>query len=170
MEPIFLTDTLSLKHINLENSKDMEMIKNLDADPIVTGPKGYLFPIINQAYRFQEKTSFYGNAYSLYQEEIPIGFLEISSVLQRMLTYKEQYYVNLCYAIIKEERRKGYATEVLREISKIILEDAIQEINAINLFIDKENVASKKVAEKAGFERLDRYNFDDCGFYVYTKQ
>lgn len=63
------------------------------------------------------------------------------------------------YAIIKEERGKGYATSIVKELSENIF-DNYMDIDEIILNIYEHNKESMKVARKAGFikqEKIDEY-------------
>ncbi|MBE5952220.1 MAG: GNAT family N-acetyltransferase [Lachnospiraceae bacterium] len=56
------------------------------------------------------------------------------------------------YVIKKNERRKGYGTEVLRGLISYASEEILCE--ELCVFIDRRNLASVRVAEKCGFVRV----------------
>lgn len=65
------------------------------------------------------------------------------------------------YAILPKYRNKGYATRMLEEVSDYILKN----IDMLVLSINKENIASRKVAEKNGFKII----FEDEEDMLYAK-
>ena len=58
--------------------------------------------------------------------------------------------VEVWYSIDKDLRKKGYGEKVLAQVTPYLIEN-IKGLNDIELKIDKNNKASKKVAERNGY-------------------
>lgn len=147
MEYINLTNELSIKKIEPYNGKDLWLIEQLNRDALVGQPGGYLSSLV---YIFKDTNYLYRGGiyhapYSIYYNQDPIGYLEISSIflcLER---------VDIAYALIEKARGNGHMTKVLRSIAHKILTDANEEVNKVALMIDSKNLASQAVAKRAGF-------------------
>ena len=75
--------------------------------------------------------------------------------------------VNLAYAILESERRKGYASKTLRSISDYLL----KELSLVELLIENRNKNSIKMAVKIGFSpNQESYKEKKLtGFCIYEK-
>lgn len=65
------------------------------------------------------------------------------------------------FLIFEEERRKGYATEALRELERMVKED---ERSLIALYVWKHNVPASNLYKKCGYEITD--NQDDGAYMI----
>lgn len=172
MNLITLTDEFSIKKIEASNEKDLWMIEQLESDSLVCGPNGYLWHISscllhdnNLSYLLRD---IYNCPFSIYHDKSPIGFLEISKIYKTSTTSS----VELSYALIEEERKKGYMSQVLTATSDYILADQNHFIDEIDLEIHIENIASQNVAKKSGFIKDDffhDYNSNFLNFYKTKK-
>lgn len=167
MESIPLTEDLSIKKLDPKDSKDVWLAKELDKDELIAGKNGYLWSIENelrdQRHLFRE--DIYNSKYSIYQQEKPIGYLAISQIF-----FCEKY-VDIAYALLRQERGKGHATNVLREITEQILNDIINDVQRVILVIDPQNKSSQAVAVRCGFGSdglTDEQHFKQ-GYVTYQK-
>ena len=71
---------------------------------------------------------------------------------------------NCGYSVRPSERRKGYATEILRQICLIAKEHGLKQLQ---LSVEKENVASIKTIEKNGGKFSRSFIFENEEAYVY---
>lgn len=111
-------------------------------------------------------------AFGLYPkggEEGPMGFIALCCFLG-----KEEGPAELSYYIKKKYRRKGYMKEAVSAVYDImknkrfrifrafrrayVYEDAEPKVNALLIHCDKNNIASRKLAESSGFS-LAEYDF-----------
>ena len=72
--------------------------------------------------------------------------------------------VEVWYSIDKDLRGKGYGEKVLAQVTPYLIEN-IKGLNDIELRINKNNKASKKVAEKNGYDLY--YEDKDFGIDIY---
>lgn len=97
--------------------------------------------------------SMYQSAFVVLDEDEPIGYLYISSMVNDE--------VFLEYAILKEFRRMGYASDIVNEVSDYLFENF--NIRSIRLDIDPSNKNSILVANSCGF-MLDEDEFESRNF------
>ena len=71
---------------------------------------------------------------------------------------------NCGYSVRPSERRKGYATEILRQICLVAKEHGLKQLQ---LSVEKDNVASIKTIEKNGGEFSRSFIFENEEAYVY---
>lgn len=71
---------------------------------------------------------------------------------------------NCGYSVRPSERKKGYATEILRQICLIAKEHGLKQLQ---LSVEKENVASIKTIEKNGGKFSRSFIFENEEAYVY---
>ena len=99
-----------------------------------------------------DKTVFQ-SAFVILDGDTPVGYLFISSMINDE--------VFLEYAILKEFRRMGYASDVVREVSDYLFQNC--NIRSIKLDIDPSNKNSILVANSCGFtpdeEEFESRNF-----------
>jgi len=169
MNTIYFTNNLNIKKIEAENEKDWWMIHQLEQDPLVSGKTGYLWhlssTILNSEYRYLEYDDIYNSPFSIYHGDLPIGFLEVSPIYQGRIRSS----VELSYAILKKERKKGYMKSVLTNVSDYILED--MSVDEVDLIIHSDNIASRLTASASGFTGVHLSNsldYDDSQ-WVYRK-
>ena len=161
MNFIDVNQNLSLKKLDKHNNKDIWLAETLDNDQKVFGSEGFLYSIKNiliQPYYLNKKGP-YGIPYGIYYDhKNPIGYLEVSDI------FTENQTVFLDYALIKEQRGKGYMCNTLIGTSNKIFEDKINKVKKIELMIDPDNIDSKKTASNAGFTYEEH---DENGFEIY---
>lgn len=152
MNTIQFCNNLSIKKIEPDNEKDWWMIHELEKDPLVYGKNGYLWylssSIQDSKYRYLESFDIYNSPFAIYHKDFPIGFLEISPVYKSIIRSS----VDLSYAILKEERKKGYMKSVLTNVSDYILQDS--SVDEVTLMICYDNLASQMVAAASGFQSI----------------
>lgn len=169
MNTIYFDNELSIKKIEPNNEKDWWMIHELEQDPLVYGKYGYLWyltsTIEDSKYRYLEREDIYNSPFAIYHSKNPIGFLQTSP----LSIGKACSSVDLSYAILKQERKKGYMRSVLTNVSDYILEDF--SIDEIDLTIHPDNKASQMVAVASGFTKAFQLNYGDYdeSFLVYRK-
>ena len=78
-----------------------------------------------------------------------IGYLSLTD------TYYDRY-TNLSLGISKEFRSQGYGKEILTKVSDYLLNNNF--VNAIELDIENDNIASIKSAEKSGFVLENKFS------------
>ena len=71
---------------------------------------------------------------------------------------------NCGYSVRPSERRKGYATEILRQICLVARKYGLKQLQ---LSVEKDNVASIKTIEKNGGNYCRSFNFNNEEAYVY---
>lgn len=167
MEHIVVGETLSIKKLEPDNVKDCWIMRELDKDVSIGGDDGYLWPLneIFDNIHYLATPSLYNAPYAIYKEKNPIGFLEISDILGYQMS------VYLCYALLKEARGYGYMTQVLRNITKIILTDDLNDIKKVRLTIQPQNFASQATALRAGYveDGFTKEEHELQGFIGYQK-
>lgn len=72
---------------------------------------------------------------------------------------------NCGYSVRPTERRKGYATEILKQICTLAKS---QGLESLQLSVEKNNTASIKTIEKNGGTYLRSFVFDNEEAYIYT--
>lgn len=149
MNIIYFPNNLSIKKIEADHEKDWWMIHQLEQDPLVYGKTGYLWylssTILDSKYRYLEYDSIYNSPFSIYHGDSPIGFLEVSPIYQGKIHSS----VELSYAILRNERKKGYMKSVLTSVSDYILEEG--SVDEVDLMIHSDNTASRLTASASGF-------------------
>lgn len=71
---------------------------------------------------------------------------------------------NCGYSVRPSERKKGYATEILRQICLVAKEHGLKQLQ---LSVEKDNVASIKTIENNGGKFSRRFIFENEEAYVY---
>ena len=71
---------------------------------------------------------------------------------------------NCGYSVRPSERRKGYATEILRQICLVARKYGLKQLQ---LSVEKDNAASIKTIEKNGGNYCRSFTFDNDEAYVY---
>lgn len=166
MNTINLNDNLQIKKIEPKNEKDWWLIHKLEQDPLIPGYLWNLSAAIEASkYRYLLYDNIYNSPFTIYYEKSPIGFLQISPIYKSRIRSS----VDLAYAIVKEERKKGYMKSILTNVSDYILED--NYVDAVELIIASDNKASQLTAAAAGFtaayfSETEGYDED---FFVYQK-
>lgn len=89
----------------------------------------------------KEDKTIYNNAFIVLEQNNPIGYLFISSMIN------DEVFIE--YSILKEYRRKGYGKKLVNEISDYLFEN--NNIKSIILDIDPSNKNSMLLASSCGF-------------------
>lgn len=151
MKKIVLTNFI-LESFDYNNMDHINIIKEFDNDIEIQKyiiASSNSFSEIIDYYKLYNTESIYNKLYlvRLYTGKI-IGSVELDG--------DKNVYIN--YSIIKKYRGNGYCLNLLKEITKYLL----NEIQKIFLLIKNDNVASKKLALKAGYNFLctEGFNFD----------
>ena len=97
--------------------------------------------------------NIYQKAFIILDENTPIGYLFISSMINDE--------VFLEYAILKEFRGMGYASDIVREVTQYLFEN--YNLKSIRLDIDPSNKNSILVANACGFI-LDEEQFESRNY------
>lgn len=172
MRFIKLIDELSIKKMDIENEKDRWLAQELDQDPMIVGEYGYLYPIERLFYdkRFIDREylindSIYGAPYTIYYKDNPIGYIELSKIEEKLR------FVDIAFALLESKRGKGYATKIIKEISKLILTDSKEQIEKVLAMIDIENKQSQAVVLRSGFisDGLSEKDHQLQGYILYEK-
>jgi RimJ/RimL family protein N-acetyltransferase len=69
--------------------------------------------------------------------------------------------VKLGYTIAPEHQRRGYATEAVRSLVAYAFQTLGAEV--VRIYADGDNVASHRVAEKAGLRLVERFRHEEDG-------
>lgn len=152
---------IHLRTLNLEKVSEIEhydLIRNLERDSKV------------QQYISKDLSRWLSKHQAASEDKIEIGK---SYVIEKdnhyigivgSLSFSNEGILEVWYAIKKNFREKGYGEKILAEITPYLIEH-VQGLNDIELKIDKNNKASKKVAERNGYllEESDK----DLGIDIY---
>lgn len=163
---------LKLKKIDLSDEKDLDLVRSLTDDPLVSGNgeiSGYLWDLEKDVSSLchLKHDRLVDSSFAIYHGDKPIGFLEISDVFKDCI----ESHVDLVYALVKEARGYGYMHKTLSVISNRLLNDDCYDIDYCECFIDSNNQASMAVAEKSGFSRDQSLEFGFCSaLFCYTKR
>ena len=98
-------------------------------------------------------SSLYQSAFVILDDDVPVGYLYISSMIN------DEVYLE--YAILKDYRGMGYASDIVREISDYLFQN--YNIRSIKLDIDPSNKSSIMVAHACGF-MLDDEEYESRNF------
>ena len=154
MNKIILKDFI-LEQFSTENIDHTKIINEFDNDLeinryIITNDSS--FNDLVSYYSQMKEKGIYNKLYLVknLENEI-IGSLELDG-------NKDDLYIN--YAILKKYRKRGYCTNLLKQISYFLL----LEIKEIFLLIKKDNEKSKRLALNAGYSKLD---YENLGYYKY---
>lgn len=138
---------IHLRTLNLEKVSEIEhydLIRNLERDSKV------------QQYISKDLSRWLSKHQAESEDKIEIGK---SYVIEKdnhyigivgSLSFSNEGILEVWYAIKKNFREKGYGEKILAEITPYLIEH-VQGLNDIELKIDKNNKASKKVAERNGY-------------------
>ena len=152
MNKIVLKDFV-LEQFNYENIEHLRMIDKFDTDREINK---YIImdndSFIEECYEQSNDDSIYNKLYLVrnLENEI-IGSLELDGK-------ENDLYIN--YSILSDYRNKGYCTNLLRQISKLLL----LEVKKISLLIKKDNEKSKHLALNAGYSKMP---YENLGYYKY---
>lgn len=102
-----------------------------------------------------------GKTYVIVKEHKYIGIVG-------SLSFSSNGILEVCYAIDKDFRGNGYGEKILAEITPYLIEH-VDDLKDIKLKIDKENIASKKVAERNGY-LLEEETKDTDVYYYFGKK
>lgn len=167
MKYIDLVDNLSLKKLDPNNKKDVKLISTLNKDPLVGRKKGYFYSLKDcfDDLSYLDNEEIYDSQFSIYNMDNPIGYMKISKIIEASKM------VILSYALLKRARGHGYMTKVLREVTKMILQDQKRQIEAITLIVDVNNKESQRLVERVSFVSDGLSNIDHLsqGYITYVK-
>lgn len=166
MKTIILDNDLSIKKLDQNNKSDIWLANELDKDELICGKNGYLWSIKDTLKKANNilNDEIYATPYSIYNKNEPIGYIEISPIIEELKL------VNISYALLKRARGKGDMTRILTKTSEKILNDLNHNIEIISLLIDSNNIASQKVASSSGFTRDTKLGIEIEGCINYTKR
>ena len=120
--------------------------------------------VLTQIKRKYNQVTFYDTptiTYIMYVNGYPVGFICLRTKIDdNWLKWSGNFY----YQIRTTERRKGYATEILRQICLVAKEHGLKQLQ---LSVEKDNVASIKTIEKNGGEFSRSFIFENEEAYVY---
>lgn len=144
-----------LEQFNYENIEHLRMIDKFDMDREINKY------IIMSDDSFSDIVDYYRqfNDDSIYDKLYLVRNLENEIIGSLELDGKENdLYIN--YSILSDYRNKGYCTNLLRQISKLLL----LEVKKISLLIKKDNEKSKHLALNAGYSKM---SYENLGYYKY---
>lgn len=101
----------------------------------------YIHQIKERLEKSNNNHSIYNSAFIVLDENNPIGYLFISSMIN------DEVFIE--YSVLKEHRQKGYGKKVVNEISDYLFEN--NNIKSIILDIDPSNKNSMLLASSCGF-------------------
>lgn len=88
-------------------------------------------------------------AYLILKEENIIGMF-------RIFSYHESGVVNIQYAVDPKQRRQGYGSLILKELTDFLFKNGIECVEGE---IDSRNIGSIKVASNIGFENTNQLKY-----------
>lgn len=144
-----------LEEIDITKKEHLEIIKIFDNDSLV---KKYLYPYKDSFYDLVTDSiktdDIFNTFYIIYTNNTPIGYMEIEKPNKTFLNS----------ALIPTERRKGYSTQLLKELSSYLLKN-YSNVNSVNTIIRKTNESSIGTVLKAGLTKVE----EDTNFVTYGK-
>lgn len=152
---------IHLRTLNLEKVSEIkhyDLIRNLERDSKVQQYISKDLPRWLSKHQAESEDKIeIGKSYVIEKDNHYIGIVG-------SLSFSNEGILEVWYAIKKKFREKGYGEKVLAEITPYLIEH-VQGLNDIELKIDKNNKASKKVAERNGYllEESDK----DLGIDIY---
>lgn len=113
-------------------------------------------PMIPSPYSEEDAVSFIGQAHENWErgEAYSFAILDaaggqlVGSIAMRVRRFRTGH---LGYWVTREARDRGVATEALKTLCRWAVDTL--DVKRLELLTDPENVASQRVAEKAGFQR-----------------
>ncbi len=148
-------ENFKLEEIDITKQQHLDVIKKFDNDSLV---KKYLYPykdsfydLVSEGYKTD---NIFNTFYIIYFGVIPVGYVEIES--------PKETFIN--YALLKSERKRGYAQLFLKELYEYLFENT--DIKSFNLIIRSDNIDSIKVAKKVG---LTEVPYSDTKFQTFKK-
>lgn len=140
-------DNFDLIKFDFNNEEHNLVIRKL-CDKNKSNYLGDLFYSIALIRKRQEE-NYYNEAYIAYYNDYPIGFISLS--------YKNSAY-EISYGILKEYRNQHLGTLLLDEFSEVLFNN-YEDINNLTLVINKNNIASIKLANMASYESDTKDNY-----------
>ena len=138
---------IHLRTLNLEKVSEIEhydLIRNLERDSKVQQYISKDLPRWLSKHQAESEDKIeIGKSYVIEKDNHYIGIVG-------SLSFSNEGILEVWYAIKKNFREKGYGEKILAEITPYLI-DHVQGLNDIELKIDKNNKASKKVAERNGY-------------------
>lgn len=138
---------IHLRTLNLEKVSEIEhydLIRNLERDSKVQQYISKDLPRWLSKHQAESEDKIeIGKSYVIEKDNHYIGIVG-------SLSFSNEGILEVWYAIKKNFREKGYGEKILAEITPYLIEH-VQGLNDIELKIDKNNKASKKVAERNGY-------------------
>lgn len=134
--------TLNLKKVS--KIEHYDLIRNLERDSKVQQYISKDLPRWLSKHQAESEDKIeIGKSYVIEKDNHYIGIVG-------SLSFSNEGILEVWYAIKKNFREKGYGEKILAEITPYLIEH-VQGLNDIELKIDKNNKASKKVAERNGY-------------------
>lgn len=157
MECVIKLESFDLEKINIKNIEHLKLIKEFEFDNLV---RKYNYPYSGSFYNLVVSNGYsptiFNNFYAIRHKERLIGYIEIED--------SKNIYLN--YALLKKERKKGYATKVLKELSNYLLTNYRSKLDSVYTIIKKKNKESINTSIRSGFIFLEESN----GFNTYVKK
>ena len=124
-------------------------------EELENGPSSskYIHEIGERLEQSKDNNTIFQSAFIVLDGGTPVGYVYISSMIN------DEVYLE--YAILKEFRQMGYASDLVNELSDYLFEN--HNIRSIKLDIDPSNKNSTLVAESCGFY-LDEEDFESRNF------
>lgn len=141
---------------------DVSLMERWNQDSLLTENVWKLDHEIFQDLRYLNYKELYASPFSIWYQNEPIGFLDISPILL-------QTYCYLAYGLLKEFRGKGHASYVIKKVLLEIFKDQVNCIERVQAIVNIDNLKSQHCLESVGFyqqsSNISRYG---TGNYVYA--
>lgn len=136
-------NSLQLITYKEDKKKHFRFVKEMKNDPLMCHfvtdkPDEYLM-------NTKDDSDTIGSTYLVAKEKDLIGYVRFAEL-------DKEGTLDLHYAVHPDQRRKGYGTKILIEVSDYLLKN-INEVNMIQLNINNINSGSIKCAKKAAFKQ-----------------
>lgn len=149
--------SFELDKFDIRKREHLELVKKFDRDESV---KKYLFPYKDSFYDLITNSvngdEIFNNFYVINYENRIIGYIEIEN--------KKKTFLNS--AIFYNERKKGYSTLLLKEISDYLLINYPEDVDSVNVIFRTSNSGSVSVLKNSDFQKVEN---NDVNFETYTK-
>jgi ribosomal-protein-alanine N-acetyltransferase len=83
-------------------------------------------------------------------------------------TFEDKPCVEIGYDLLSKYWNQGYATEAAKAVKKYAIAKLSIDLASLCSFIRKNNVASQRVSDKIGMQRIKEYKVKDTDYYLYA--